>query len=221
MNYYQEVTLIDGDKRLYEIWPIAYNQLHIALADLKNTHGISSIGVSFPDYKYEVKGNGKEFAMLGNKLRIFASSKEILDKLDLKLWLEKINTDKGIRTKWQLLDSFDINDYVHIKSIKEVGAQATGYVSVHRYRFKPVDIQAQSLAKKLNISYEEAMETVAKRAPEKLLPYIQMRSETNQSNYRLRVLQLPCDTPKAGSFNTYGMNGMSDHVTVPHWNDKK
>ena len=217
MNYYQEVTLIEGDKRLYEVWSIVYNQLHIALADLKNTHGITSIGVSFPSYKYEVKGSGSEFAMLGDKLRVFAPSKEALNILDLKLWLEKINTDESIRKKWQLSDSFDIYDYVHIKGIKEVGDKATGYVNVHRYRFKPIDVQAESLAEKLDVSYDEAMATVAKRAPEKSVPYIQMRSKTNQSNYRLRILQKSCDEPKAGSFNTYGMNGMSDHVTVPHW----
>jgi len=217
MNYYQEVTLIDGDKRLYEIWSIVYNQLHIALANLKNTDGITSIGVSFPNYKYEIKGNGKEFAMLGNKLRVFALSKEVLDKLDLKAWLEKINTDENIRKKWQLSDSFDIHDHLHIKAIKEVGDKATGYVSVHRYRFKPIDVQAESLANKLSVSYDEAMLTVAKRAPEKSVPYIQMRSETNQSNYRLRILQQSCDKSKAGSFNTYGMNGMEGHATVPHW----
>lgn len=217
MNYYQEVTLIDGDKRLYEVWSIVYNQLHIALANLKNTHGITSIGISFPGYKYEVKNNGKEFAMLGNKLRVFALSKEALDKLDLKLWLEKINTDKSIRKEFQLSDSFDINDYLHIRGIKEVGDKATGYVSVHRYRHKPADVQAKSLSEKLDISYKDAMTTVAKRTPEKSVPYIQMRSQSTHSNYSLRVLQLSCDAPKAGNFNTYGMNGMSDHVTVPHW----
>lgn len=217
MNYYQEITLISGDKSLYEIWSIVYTQLHIALADLKNNHDINSIGVSFPDYKYEVKSDGREFAMLGNKLRVFAHSKEDLDKLDLKQWLEKVDNDKSIRTKWNLLDSFDINDYVHIKRIGEIGEKATGYVSLHRYRFKPIAVQAQTLADKLKVSYEDAMITVAKRKNEMALPYIQMRSQTNNSNYRLRVLQLPCDQPKVGSFNVYGINGMSDAITVPHW----
>jgi CRISPR-associated endonuclease Csy4 len=217
MNYYQETTLINGDKSLYEIWSIVYTQLHIALADLKNHHDINNIGVSFPDYKYEVKSDGREFAMLGNKLRVFAHSKEDLDKLDLKQWLEKVNTDKSIRTKWKLFDSFDINDYVHIKRIAEIGDKATGYVSVHRYRFKPIEIQAQTLADKLKVSYDEAMVTVAKRKKEMAVPFIQMHSQTNNSNYRLSVLQLPSDKAKSGSFNVYGMNGMRDTVTVPQW----
>ena len=199
MNYYQEVTLIDGDKKLYELWSDVYNQIHIALAEAKNEHNIDTIGVSFPNYRYEEKGD-KVFASLGDKLRVFAPSQKDLETLNLGKWLERLT------------------DYVHIKGIKEVPIdKATGYVSVHRYRFKPADLQADSLANKLGVSYEDAMATVNKRAPEKAVPYIQMRSQTNQSNYRLRVLQLPCDAPKAGNFNTYGMNGMSDHVTVPHW----
>jgi len=218
MNYYQEITLINGDKSLYEIWSIVYTQLHIALADLKNHHAINSIGVSFPNYKYEAKNNGKEFAMLGNKLRVFAPSKDDLDKFDLKIWLEKVNTDKSIRTKWQLLNSFDINDYIHIKGIKDVPTdKITGYVSVRRYRFKPIEVQAQTLADKLKVNFEEAMATVAKRKPEMALPYIQMRSQTSSSNYRLKVLQQSCDKAKAGSFNVYGMNGMKNSATVPHW----
>ena len=198
MNYYQEITLIDGDKKLYEIWSDVFNQVHVALSDIKNKHNIKSIGVSFPSYRYEEK-NSQTFAMMGNKLRVFAPSQKDLETLNLNDWLSRLT------------------DYVHIKGIKDVGDKATGYVSVHRYRFKPINIQAQTLSEKLKVSYEEAMVTVAKRKNEMAVPYIQMRSQTNNSNYRLRVLQLPCDQPKVGSFSVYGINGMSDAITVPHW----
>ena len=217
MNYYQELTLIDGDKRLYEIWSIVYHQLHIAMTNVRNMYGIDSIGVSFPHYKYEVKDSGKEFAMLGNKLRIFAPSKEVLDRLELLTWLDRINTDQSIKIKWQLSDSFDIHDYVHIKGIKEVGDKATGWVSVHRYRFKPMDIQAQSLAQKMQIGIDDAMAIVAKRKPEMKVPFIRMFSESNKTHYPLQILQQPCDKAITGSFNVYGMNGMTGHATVPHW----
>lgn len=197
LTHFQEITIIsDPEIAPYFIWSKLFNQLHIALADVKNKHNIDSIGVSFPDYYYDKNGKSSK---LGLKLRIFAPSQNDLETLNLNSWLAKLT------------------DYVHIKGIKEVGDKATGYVSVHRYRFKPVDIQAESLANKLNVSYKDAMVTVNKRAPEKPVPYIQMRSQTNHSNYSLRILQQPRDKPKAGSFNTYGMNGMSDHVTVPHW----
>ena len=198
MNYYQEVTLIDGDKKLYEIWSDVFNQVHIALADIKNKHNVESIGVSFPSYRYE-ENNSQTFAMMGNKLRVFTHNPKDLETLNLNDWLSRLT------------------EYVHIKGIKDVGDKATGYVSVHRYRFKPIDIQAQTLADKLKVSYEEAMVTVTKRKKEMALPFIQMRSHTNNSNYRLSILQSPCDKSQAGSFNTYGLNGMQDAVTVPHW----
>lgn len=198
MKYYQEVTLIEGDKRLYEIWSDVFNQIHIALADIKNKHNIESIGVSFPSYRYEEK-KGQTFAMLGNKLRIFAPSQNDLETLNLDKWLDRLS------------------DYVHVKGIKEVDDKATGFVSVHRYRFKPIEVQVESLAKKMAISTEEAMAIVAKRKDELKLPFIQMRSETNQSHYPLQILQQSSGAEVAGGFNVYGMNGMTDQVTVPHW----
>lgn len=198
LTHYQEITILpDPEITAYFIWSKLYNQLHIALADVKNTHGIESIGVSFPDYHFDSK-QGKS-SKLGNKLRVFAPNKEDLTKLDLNKWLDRLT------------------DYVHIKPIKDVPSDIKGYVSVHRYRFKPVEVQAQSLAEKLSIGFDDAMATVAKRAPEKSVPYIRLMSETNKSPYLLKVLQQPADKPKAGTFSTYGMNGMRDKVTVPQW----
>ena len=51
LTHFQEITLIpDPDIAPYFIWSKLFNQLHIALADVKNKHNIDSIGVSFPDY---------------------------------------------------------------------------------------------------------------------------------------------------------------------------
>lgn len=198
MNYYQEITLIEGDKRLYEIWSDVFNQIHIALADIRNKHNVESIGVSFPSYRYEEK-NSQNFAMMGNKLRLFAPNQKDLETLNLNDWLSRLM------------------DYVHIKGIKEVGDKITGHVSVHRYRFKPVEMQVQSLAKKMKISNHEAIAIVAKRKAELKLPFIRMYSESNKSHYPLQILQQPCEEEITGRFNVYGMNGMSNHVTVPQW----
>ena len=198
MNYYQEVTLIDGDKRLYEIWSDVFNQIHIALVDIKNKHNVESIGVSFPSYRYEEKDD-RTFAMMGNKLRVFAPNQKDLETLNLDHWLARLT------------------DYVHIKGIKEVGTNTTGYVSVHRYRFKPVDIQVKSLANKMGVSSEEAIAIVAKRKPELKLPFIRMYSESNKTHYPLQILQQASQEQVIGKFNVYGMNGMSNAVTVPQW----
>lgn len=198
MTHYQEITLIpDPDISPYFIWQKLYTQLHIALADIKNNHGIDSIGVSFPDYHYDDKK--EQSSKLGQKLRVFAPSQADLEKLNLNHWLSRLT------------------DYVHIKSIAEVGNKATGYLVVKRYRFKPVEIQAKSLAEKLGIGYDEAMSIVEKRRSELKVPYINLKSETNDVSYRLSILQQPVDSPTEGTFNTYGLNTMSTEVTVPHW----
>ncbi len=207
MKYYQEITILpDPEISMYFIWQQLYTQLHIALADLYNRYGIDGIGVNFPNYKYEEK-NGKTFATLGTKLRVFANSKEELNKLDLDTWLERLD------------------DYVHIKKPNEVGNKPTGYVSVQRYRFKPVELQVQSLAEKLGISYEKALKTVEKRKPEMKLPFIKLHSQTNKIDYYLQILQQPIALDEQTNdnkddkqcFNVYGMTGMSKKIAVPHW----
>ena len=198
ITHYQEITLIpDPDISPYFIWQKLYTQLHIALAEIKNKHGIDSIGVSFPDYHYDDKK--EQSSKLGHKLRVFSPSQADLETLDLANWLSRLT------------------DYVHIKSISDVGNKAIGYVVVKRYRFKPVEIQATTLAAKLEVSYEEAMATVKKRKPELKLPFINMKSETTGVAYRLSILQEVVDSPVQGKFNTYGMNTMTTDVTVPHW----
>ncbi|MFZ3144098.1 type I-F CRISPR-associated endoribonuclease Cas6/Csy4 [Psychrobacter glacincola] len=200
MNYYQEVTLIVGDKKLYSIWSDVFNQIHIALADIRNKHNVESIGVSFPSYRYEEK-NSKTFATLGDKLRVFAPNQKDLETLNLDNWLSRLT-----------------DDYVHIKGIKDVPIdKITGYVSVHRYRFKPIEVQVESLAKKMEISNDEAMAIVVKRKAELKLPFIRMFSESNKTHYPLQILQQPSKQDVNGGFSVYGMNGMRDNVTVPQW----
>lgn len=198
MTHYQEITLIpDPELSPYFIWQKLYTQLHIALADIYNEDGINSIGVSFPDYHYDDKK--EQSSKLGHKLRVFAPSQAELEKLNLNQWLSRLT------------------DYVHVKSIQEVGSKAKGNVVVKRYRFKPVEVQASSLAEKLGIGYDEAMATVAKRRSELKVPYINLKSETNDVSYRLSILQQQVDQPSEGTFNTYGLNTMTSDVTVPHW----
>lgn len=197
LTHYQEITLLpDSDIGPYFIWGKVFTQLHIALADIKNKQGVQSIGVSFPDYHYDKSGKTSK---LGNKLRVFATTQDDLVKLDLEKWLGRLM------------------DYVHIKSIKEVPADIKGYVTVQRYRFRPKDLQAQSLSRKLGISLSDAISTVEKREPEKQLPFIQLSSITNKTPFQLKVLQQSAEESSKGDFNSYGMNGMSGSTTVPAW----
>ena len=199
MTYYCELTIIpDPDITPYFIWSKLFTQLHIGLADVKNKHDVDSIGVSFPDYHYDNKN--EQSSKLGLKLRVFAPNQKDLETLNLDNWLSRLT------------------DYVHIKGIKDVPSdKITGYVSVHRYRFKPIEVQVDSLASKMKISNNEAMAIVAKRKPELSLPFIRMFSESNKAHYPLKILQQASTEQVTGSFNVYGMNSMTGHVTVPQW----
>ena len=200
MKYYQEITLLDSDeKSIYEIWSEVYMQLHIALADVRNKHAIDTIGVSLPNYRYEEK-KGQTFAMLGNKLRVFAPSQKDLETLHLDNWLERLT------------------DYVHVKRINEVGDKAKGHVVVRRYRHKNVLKQAEAFAEHKGITLEAALIHCAKyKQDNKPYPYINLRSISNNQPYILSIIQEMVDNEVKGSFNSYGINNAADTVTVPHW----
>lgn len=200
MNFYQEITLIpDAEITPYFLWSKVYTQLHIALADVKNQHGIDGIGISFPNYKYEEK-DGKTFATLGNKLRIFAHTADELEKLALPVWLARLV------------------DYVHLSSIKEVGDKATGHVIVKRYRYKDFDKKVTAFAQFKGISQKAALAHCCEhKRPIKRYPFITLKSETNHSDFKLSIWQEATQHPKTGGFNTYGINNQTNNVTVPHW----
>lgn len=209
MKYYQEITLIDGDKSLYQLWSDLYTQIHIALADLKNQHGIDSVGVSFPSYKYEQKddkkGNRKEFATLGNKLRIFAPTQEALAKLDINKWLERLT------------------DYVHIKSSQAVPDKLKGHLIVSRYRHTPLAKQVQGYiahAKNKHGEQPSDAEAIAhckqhKQAGRKNYPFIPLNSQDTKQRFTLAIKQVVTDKASKGGFNTYGMNTNNQQHTVP------
>ncbi|OBX79020.1 type I-F CRISPR-associated endoribonuclease Cas6/Csy4 [Moraxella atlantae] len=199
MKYYQEITLIADDIPFFELWSKVYTQLHIALADIKNQHGIDGIGISFPNYKYEEK-DGKTFATLGNKLRVFANTIDELDKLALPVWLARLI------------------DYVHLTTVKEVGDKATGNVVVRRYRYKDFDKKVAEFAQFKGISEEKALAHCrTHKRPIKRYPFITLKSETNHSDFKLSIWQEATQHPKTGGFNTYGINNQTNNVTVPHW----
>ena len=88
MKYYQEIRLLaDAEASLGFLWQKIYQQIHLALAENKVGEHESAIGLSFPGYyvpkEKGKKQQGKGFP-LGDKIRLFANSKEELEKLELE-----------------------------------------------------------------------------------------------------------------------------------------
>lgn len=196
MKYYLEITLIDGgDEPLYFIWSKFYAQLHLALVEAKNSNDKSNIGVSFPEYRFNEE---KSIGFLGKKLRLVANSEGELHSLDMKKWLERLN------------------DYIHITSIREVPAhKISGYAIFSR---KQVKTNAERLArhrvKRGDIDFDEAVQRYQNVVTTSDLPFIQLKSLTNQHQFRLFIQKENKDHVETGRFSSYGL---SVDATVPEF----
>ncbi len=196
MKYYLEITLIDGgDEPLYFIWSKLYAQLHLALVEVKNHNDKSNIGVSFPEYRFnEEKGIG----FLGAKLRLFANSEEELRNLKINDWLTRLS------------------DYLHITSIREVSAhKITGHTTFSRKQVKTnADRLARHRVKRGDIDFDEAVKRYQNIVTTSNLPFIQLKSLTNQHPFRLFIQKENRVDAKNSSFNSYGL---SVDATVPEF----
>lgn len=191
MKYYQEITLLpDAEVTENHIWEKVYQQLHLAIANSMQEGEKGRLGVSFPDYTVD------KVVKLGRRLRIFADTEAELQHLDMKKWLLRYT------------------DYVHIKQIRPVpDKKVSGHVIYRRYHQEANSFQkARRYARRHNISYDEALELFPEHEPGRNLPYVQLRSETNQHKYRLYIEQIPHKEPVSVGFGSYGLDSRS---TVP------
>lgn len=190
MQNYIEVTLIDSaDFSPYELWSEVYRQLHIGLAEIKNSDNKVNIGFSFPQYRFNVE---KGVGFLGTKLRVFAKSKSDLEKLNIQKWLELLI------------------DYVHITSIREVPENIKGYATYSR---KQVKTNAERLArhrvKRGDIGFDEALARYSNVVTTTDLPYIQMKSLTSEKSFKLFIEKKNANQSETQVFSTYGLSSES------------
>ena len=194
MKYYQEITLIDqAEISSYFIWSKLYTQLHIALAEIKDTNDKVNIGVSFPQYIFEEKIEDKKAKInMGKKLRLFAQDEADLKKLDLKKWLDRLT------------------DYVHITSIREVPENIKSYAI---YKRKQVKTNAERLArhrvKRGDIGFDEALARYSNVVTTTELPFIQMKSLTSDQMFKLFIEKRSIEQSKSQVFSTYGLSSES------------
>ena len=197
MKYYQEITLIDqAEISSYFIWSKLYTQLHIVLAEVKDTNNKVNIGVSFPQYLFE-KNDKNLKVNLGKKLRIFAQNEADLKKLDFKKWLDRLT------------------DYVHITSIREVPENIKSYAI---YKRKQVKTNAERLArhrvKRGDIGFDEALARYSNVVTTTDLPYIQMLSlstsdEQDKKRFKLFIEKRSIGQSESQVFSTYGLSSES------------
>ena len=191
MNYYVEVTLLPSvEIPLYFLWEKVYQQVHLALVEVKKEDGSVAIGLSFPEY--DAKRNN-----LGHKLRLFSQTSSELEKLALSKWVSRLM------------------DYVHITTIRDVPDKTQGYAFFKRVQAKSSrERLARRKAKRENISFAEANQRLnSYKEKSSKLPYIHIKSLSSGRRYRLMI---SCrETEKKESDFTFSTYGLGRDSVVP------
>lgn len=197
MLYYLEITLLEQEEvPLHLIWSKVYTQLHLAFVEQKDVEQKIIYGVSFPKYRLIQQ---KKLGYLGDKIRIFADSVEALEQLNLNHWLERLQ------------------DYVHVLSARRVPEdKINGYATYFKVNPKlTIEQRILHQAERRGISIAEAQEHyTALDLSETFEPYINMKSQTNDMNFRLIIGKKRADEANIGKFGSYGLSRTS---TVPEF----
>ncbi|WP_028115398.1 type I-F CRISPR-associated endoribonuclease Cas6/Csy4 [Ferrimonas senticii] len=212
MNVYQEITLLpDADISLGFLWQNVFQQVHIALVENKVGPNESAVAVGFPDYR------NAQFP-LGKRLRLFANDKQILEKLNINQWLNRLE------------------DYVHIKGIKAVPDEVS-YVSFVRKQVKSAERVERDMAQKAALwakksgkPLTECLAELEKSKPRghSELPFIYLhsqqtkqRSPEKSSKFPLFIDLHPRGEQTQGHFDCYGLSKKTStqqmSAVVPHF----
>lgn len=198
MKFYIEITLRpSGDIGINFLWTKLYQQIHLALVDMNDGKSDVPIGAAFP--QYDVEKN-----RLGSKLRLFAKSESELVKMDIKKWLNRLL------------------DYVHITQIREVPNNVKSYSVYKRQQPNRSSAKLERLikrrAKREGMTIEEARSSIIANFTNsdgvRLLkaPFIEMKSISSESRFRLFIIMEKASNYLEGNFSSYGL---SDKSTVP------
>ncbi len=193
MNYYVDIKLLtDTEITLGFIWKKLYTQIHLALVEVRDKNNLTSIGLGFPRYSND--------RFLGDTLRIFALTKEELEKLNLNHWIARLL------------------DYLTVSDIKEVPSNVTEFVSFRRKQFKTnAERLARRQAKRKGISYEEALKNYEnfdeeEKKKKNRLPFINIKSLSSNREMKIFIEKSKAKEESQGLFSTYGLSSES---TVP------
>ena len=190
MQFYLDITILpDAEANIGFIWQKVYQQLHLALVEQKTVDGNSTIAISFPEY-------GNKAFPLGSKLRLFATSQEQLQQLDLAKWLNRLT------------------DYTHRTSIKEVPLSVEQYARFKRVQF---DTNPERLARRRAKRKSEPLETALAyyadfEDKQSKLPFVNIQSLSKDQRFRLFIEQEIVAQAECGEFSCYGL---SKTATVP------
>ncbi len=171
------------------LWKKIYQQVHLALAEQKNSNNTFDFALSFPCY------NDKVFP-LGDCVRIFSSSKESFERLNINKWLEQVQ------------------DYILLSEVAATPDGVKQFATFKRKQFKSnVARLARRYAKRKGIDFEEALKHYEDFSEQETkLPFINVKSLSSNNEMKIFILQEFKNEKINGEFNAYGL---SKTATVP------
>lgn len=191
MKHYIDITLLPSDDiGVHFLWSKVMMQVHLALVEIKDADNKTPIAVSFPDYRDPKSG---QTGFLGRKLRLFASECGDFDKLDISKKLKRLE------------------DYVHIKGLKDVPSDVTEFESFGRRDSpgSPAKLIRRRMKRK-NETHEQASkyyENYTMNGDVKSLPYVKMNSLSEQKYFPLTITRKSNSMKNSETlFSTYGLN---------------
>lgn len=191
MKYYIEITLLPTiEIPVFFLWEKIYQEIHLALVKVQDGENKVNIGASFCEYD----GNQHK---LGSKLRLFSSSSNDLEDLNIQKYLSRLK------------------DYVHISKIRNVPENIQIYAFFKRIQTKSSNTRlARRKAKRECISVEAALLVFDKRK-EKIssAPYIHLKSQSTGKRYRLMIGYE--ETEQRNNIEKFSTYGLSSKSSVP------
>lgn len=191
MKYYIDIQLLaDSEVGLGFLWQKVYRQMHIALVEIKDEHDCVKVGFSFPKYR------DSSFP-LGDILRIFATTKDELEVLNVRKWLS------------------GFEEYIFLGEIKNVPSDIQEYAQFKRKQVKSnAERLARRQAKRKNIAFEEALKNYEMMKEETTkLPFVRMKSCSTNQEMPIFIDKKTSLKEDHSLFNTYGLSKTT--ATIP------
>lgn len=184
MYYYIEISLVseldDAEESLPFLWSKVFFQIHLALAEWKESHGgVQNIGIAFP--KYSEKS-------LGDTIRFISADLESLDSLPLERYLAGYMEYLAGNFKVHLVSQDKITGYAGYRRVQpdaSVDRKKRRWIKRHPGETVP-DLTSKGLSKKL--------------------PYIRMKSKTTGQSFNLYVEKVKMPESRTPQFTAYGLS---------------
>lgn len=186
MDYYQDIKILpDPEFSQPMLLNALFAKLHRQLVAQQST----GIGVSFP-------ASDPQRPTLGNMLRLHGTD-DALSSLNQANWI------KGMRDHLDIGEISSVPENAQHSQVRRVQVKSNAARLRRRYQKRHQGITDTEAKKLIPDSVEKSLD----------LPYLQIKSESTNQQFRLFIKQHPPQQTKVpGEFNSYGL---SSDATVP------